>query len=68
MNSWSQSIYCSPLSSYRYPDKIIVGNFQGLIRIYEPHPPHYNESHMLLEKQLSSPVLQVAAGKFVEYV
>ena len=52
-------------SLFDYPDKIIVGNFQGFIRIYEPHPPHFKESHLLLEKQLSSPVLQVAAGKFV---
>ena len=50
-----------------FPDKIIVGSFQGRLQIYEPHPPVYSESHMLLEKQLPSPVLQVAAGKFVGY-
>ena len=54
-----------PHSHLISPDKIIVGNFQGFVRIYEPHPPHFKESHMLLEKQLSSPVVQVAAGKFV---
>ena len=46
-------------------DKIIVSSFQGYIRIYDPRPVAYDETHMLLERQLAGPVLQVAAGKFV---
>lgn len=47
-------------------DKLIVGSFQGLIRIYEPHPPAFSADHVILERQMSSPVLQVAAGRFVQ--
>lgn len=46
-------------------DKVIVGSFQGLIRIYTPHPPSFAASHVILEKQLGSPVLQVAASHFI---
>ncbi len=49
-------------------DKIVVGSFQGLIRIYSPHPPTCVPSHVILEKQLSMPVIQVALGHFVKYV
>lgn len=47
-------------------DKLIVGSFQGLVRIYEPHPPAFSADHVILEQQMTSPVLQVAAGQFVQ--
>ena len=49
-------------------DKIIASSFQGYVRIYDPRPVAYDETHMLLERQMAGPVLQVAAGKFVGYV
>lgn len=47
-------------------DKIIVGSFQGYLRVYEPHPPVFSPGHVILEKQLGHPVIQIAAGKFVQ--
>jgi hypothetical protein len=47
-------------------DKVVVGSFQGYLRIYEPHPPGFTPSHVILEKQLDSPVVQVAAGRFLQ--
>uniref|UniRef100_A0A8C7IAA2 Bardet-Biedl syndrome 9 n=1 Tax=Oncorhynchus kisutch TaxID=8019 RepID=A0A8C7IAA2_ONCKI len=40
-----------------YPvDKIVVGNYMGMLRVFSPHP--------LLEVQLRDPVIQVEVGKF----
>lgn len=49
-------------------DKIIVGSFQGFIRIYEPHPPSFAASHMILEKDLGMPIIQIGLGGFIQYV
>jgi len=51
---------------FAYSDKIVVGSFQGLVRIYEPRPPAFSPGHVILETQLDAPVLQVAIGKFVQ--
>mmetsp|Transcript_41791 Transcript_41791/g.75863 ORF Transcript_41791/g.75863 Transcript_41791/m.75863 type:complete len:859 (-) Transcript_41791:47-2623(-) len=46
--------------------KIILGSFQGLLRIYCPRQRDYKIEDLLLEKNLEMPILQVAAGKFVQ--
>ena len=43
---------------------IVVGSFQGLVRIYEPHPPNFAASHVIIEKQFGQPIIQVALGHF----
>lgn len=47
-------------------DKIVVGSFQGLVRIYLPRPPEYSPDHVILEKDMGAPVLQVAVGRFLQ--
>lgn len=47
-------------------DKIVVGSFKGLVRIYLPHPPEYSPDHVILERDMGAPVLQVAVGRFVQ--
>ncbi|KAF7247790.1 Protein PTHB1 [Varanus komodoensis] len=50
-------------------DKIIVGSYMGSLRIYNPHPIKPGDAmqaeDLLLEVQLSEPILQVEVGKFV---
>lgn len=48
-----------------FSDKIIVGSFHGILRIYCPKPPHFKPDDLMLEVQLQQPILQVEAGKFV---
>lgn len=45
---------------------VVVGSFQGFIRVYEPHPPVFSPGHVVLEKQLGHPVIQLGAGQFVQ--
>jgi len=47
-------------------DKIVVGSFQGLVRIYLPHPPAFSPDHVILERDMGAPVLQVAVGRFTQ--
>lgn len=44
-------------------DKLVVGSYQGLLRIYAPQEGGYIPAHMMLEKQMD-PIIQVAIGKF----
>ena len=53
------------LVHYLFVANIVVGSFQGYIRIYEPHPPGYSASHVMLEKELGVPVIQITLGKFL---
>ena len=48
-------------------DKLVVGSYQGLLRIYNPQDGGYVPAHMMLEKQLD-PIVQVAIGRFATYV
>ena len=59
-------LYVCAVCVFAFADKIVVGSFQGLVRIYEPRPPGFSPDHVILEHQFSSPVLQVAIGKFVQ--
>lgn len=50
-------------------DKIVVGSFMGMLRIFSPHPAKPDElteaDTQLLEVQLHEPIIQVELGKFV---
>ncbi|XP_045064661.1 protein PTHB1 isoform X2 [Coregonus clupeaformis] len=50
-------------------DKIVVGSYMGMLRIFSPHPAKPGEpspaDSQLLEVQLRDPVIQVEVGKFV---
>ncbi|XP_016375732.1 protein PTHB1 [Sinocyclocheilus rhinocerous] len=50
-------------------DKIVVGSFMGMLRIFSPHPAKPEEpteaDAQLLEVQLPDPIIQVDMGKFV---
>uniref|UniRef100_A0A4W5RT64 Bardet-Biedl syndrome 9 n=1 Tax=Hucho hucho TaxID=62062 RepID=A0A4W5RT64_9TELE len=50
-------------------DKIVVGSYMGMLRVFSPHPAKPGEpspAHsQLLEVQLGDPVIQVVVGKFV---
>ncbi|KAJ8354262.1 hypothetical protein SKAU_G00218290, partial [Synaphobranchus kaupii] len=49
-------------------DKIVVGSYMGLLRIFLPHAAASGESQaedQLLEVQLKDPIIQVEVGKFV---
>ena len=45
-------------------DKILVGSLNGTLRIYKPSVSGYASEDTLLEKNLGSPILQVACGIF----
>ncbi|CAB1334321.1 unnamed protein product [Coregonus sp. 'balchen'] len=50
-------------------DKIVVGSYMGMLRIFSPHPAKPGEpspaDSQLLEMQFRDPVIQVEVGKFV---
>ncbi|XP_051999864.1 protein PTHB1 isoform X2 [Xyrauchen texanus] len=50
-------------------DKIVVGSYMGMLRIFSPHPAKPDEpmeaDAQLLEVQLPDPIIQVEMGKFV---
>uniref|UniRef100_A0A8C1P1F2 Bardet-Biedl syndrome 9 n=1 Tax=Cyprinus carpio TaxID=7962 RepID=A0A8C1P1F2_CYPCA len=50
-------------------DKIVVGSFMGMLRIFSPHPAKPEEQMeadaQLLEVQFPDPIIQVEMGKFM---
>lgn len=53
-------------------DKIIIGSYHGILRIFNPKPTKvdgewsaFKAEDVLLESSLQSPILQIEAGKFV---
>ncbi|KAL3855651.1 hypothetical protein ACJMK2_014858 [Sinanodonta woodiana] len=53
-------------------DKIIIGSYHGILRIFNPQPSReesgssgYKPSDVVLESSLQNPILQLEAGKFV---
>jgi Bardet-Biedl syndrome 9 protein len=44
--------------------KVIVGSFQGLLRIYQPREREYKVEDLLLEVELEQAILQLEAGRF----
>ena len=50
-------------------DKIIIGSFQGKLRIFKPNRKKNNQFHvedLIIEKNMGFPILQVRAGKFAK--
>lgn len=45
--------------------KIITGSLQGVLRVHQPHQQGYSIEDILLEAQLNSSILQLAAGNFL---
>ena len=43
-------------------DKIVVGSFEGFIRIYSPRPRPFKIEDVVIEKDLQAPILQVDCG------
>ena len=48
-----------------HADKIIVGSYQGVLRIYSPRAGAFTPAHLMIEVSLSDPILQLALGLFV---
>ena len=46
----------------------MVGSLSGLVRLYSPKPSSYSPDHLILEKQLSHPVVQLESGLLLPYV
>eukprot|EP00760_Papus_ankaliazontas_P038287 PhM_4_TR9053/c0_g1_i1/m.60036/K19398/BBS9; Bardet-Biedl syndrome 9 protein len=46
-------------------DKIVVGTFQGVLRVYSPKGKGLRADDLLLEQQLDAPVLSVLLGRFI---
>ena len=40
-------------------DKIIVGSFEGILRIFSPRPRPFRIEDVIIEKDLQAPILQV---------
>lgn len=43
-------------------DKIIVGSFEGMLRIYSPVARQFRIEDVIIEKNLAAPILQVSCG------
>ena len=58
--------------NFLHPDKIVVGSFHGILRIYNPRPlktedgwTGFQPEDVMCETHLQHPIVQVEAGKFV---
>lgn len=45
--------------------KVVTGSLQGVLRVHQPHQQGYHIEDILLEAQLDSSILQLAAGNFL---
>jgi len=45
--------------------KIVVGSFQGVLRIYYPRQRDYRVEDLILEQELEAPIIQLSAGRFL---
>lgn len=46
-------------------DKIAVGSFQGMLRVYAPVKPTFRVEDLLIESNLGEPILQMLSGMFL---
>jgi Bardet-Biedl syndrome 9 protein len=60
-----QNVAKDALSSFA-ADKIAVGSFQGLVRVYRPEPGSFSPDHLLIEHQTGQPILQLETGRFIQ--
>jgi Bardet-Biedl syndrome 9 protein len=49
-------------------DKIIVGSYHGILRIFMPRTAEFKPEDLMLEIQMTQPILQLEAGHFVSLV
>lgn len=53
-------------------DYIIIGGFSGLLRVYQVNNAEtdrsFKPSNLMIEMQLSNPIIQVFTGKLVRFV
>mmetsp|Transcript_99006 Transcript_99006/g.248246 ORF Transcript_99006/g.248246 Transcript_99006/m.248246 type:complete len:866 (-) Transcript_99006:82-2679(-) len=47
-------------------NKIITGSHQGYLRMYGPKQKEYKIEDLILEKNMEAPILNIAAGRFVQ--
>jgi len=45
--------------------KIVIGSFQGILRIFQPKQKGFKADDLLLEQELDGPILQLGAGYFL---
>lgn len=51
-------------------DKIVVGSFEGKLRVFRPNSKKNNQYHvddMIIEKNMGFPILQVGVGRFTKH-
>lgn len=52
---------------YLFTECVFVGSFSGILRAYRPSSPGgYSPNHLLLEKQLNAPIIQLSIEHIVE--
>eukprot|EP00913_Durusdinium_trenchii_P004632 g4301.t1 len=47
-------------------NKIIMGSYQGMLRMYYPKQKEYKIEDLILESNVEAPILQIEAGRFVQ--
>ena len=52
------------LDSYGGDVKIIIGSFEGYLRVYKPKSKEFTASDMILERNMMLPILQVSCGAY----
>lgn len=53
-------------NSIPFTNKIIVGSFEGFLRIFHPKKGNYKSDHLLIEQNLNDGILQVSLGMYGE--
>ena len=68
----SDNLTISSYLSFYISDKIVIGSYHGILRIFNPKPTKtdggwsgFKPEDVLLESSLQQPILQLEAGRFV---
>lgn len=59
-----RSMAVGPVDDDNGQDKIVVGSFQGMLRVFHPKQKGFKPEDLLLEFNLGLPILQVSVGKY----
>lgn len=46
-------------------EKIVVGGFSGILRVFRPRGRGFSPDHVLAEHKTGFPILQIASGSFL---
>ena len=46
-------------------DKLVVASLDGTLRVYQPRPEGFSPSHLVVERDLGEPIVQVGSGRVV---